>query len=107
MSVPVSSPPFFCKPAQLSPLFNMFTESSARVMVTFPWLLSAIFNAAVSLIYETSIFTPASVIFAETPSATSIRSVVGVFGSVFFIVIGVPVLIVSTPPAPSASLVYS
>ena len=103
----MSSPPFFCKPAQLDPLFNLFTEPSARVMVTFPQLSSAILNAALFSNAETSIFTPASVIFAETPSATSIRSVVGVFGSVFFIVIGVPVLIVSTPPAPSASLVYS
>ena len=102
-----SPSPFFCKPAHPYPLFSVFSEPSARVIVTFPVLSSAILNAAVSLIDETSIFTPASVIFAETPSATSIRSVVGVFGSVFFIVIGVPVLIVSTPPAPSASLVYS
>ena len=65
-------------------------------MVTCPWLSSAILNAAVFSDAETSIFTPASVIFADTPSATSIRSVVAVDGSVFLIVIGVPDLIVST-----------
>ena len=99
MSLPVPSPPFFCKPAQSDPLFNVFIELSARVMVKSPQLSSAILNAAVSPISETLIFTPASVIFAETFSATSIRSVVAVDGSAFFIVIGLADLIVSTPPA--------
>ena len=74
----------------------MFTESSARVMVTFPPLSSAILNAAVSPKYGTSIFTPARVMFAETSNSTSIRSVVAVFGSVFFIVSGVSDMMVST-----------
>ena len=91
------SPPFFCKPAQLFPLFNVFTELSARVMVTSPELLSAILNAAVPSKDETSIFTPSRVMFALTTSATSIRSVVmAVFGSTFAIVTGVVDLIVST-----------
>ena len=91
------SAPFFCKPAQLKPLFSVFTESSARVMVTCPWLSSAILNAAVFSDAETSIFTPASVMFALTPPATSILSVVmAVFGSTFAIVTGVVDLIVST-----------
>ena len=68
-------------------------------MVTFPVLSSAILNAAVPLLDETSIFTPARVISAATSLATSIRSDVGVFGFVFFIVTGVSDMMVSTPSA--------
>ena len=91
-----SPPPFFCKPAQLFPLFNVFIESSARVMVTLPKLSLVILNAAVLSDAETSIFTPARVISALTSLATSIRSVVDVDGFVFFIVSGVSDMMVST-----------
>ena len=94
-----SPSPFFCKPAHPYPLFSVFSEPSARVIVTFPVLSSAILNAAVSLIDETSIFTPASVIFASTHSATSILLDVAVDGSVFAIVKAMSDLMVSTPSA--------
>ena len=94
-----SPSPFFCKPAHPYPLFSVFSEPSARVIVTFPVLSSAILNAAVSLIDETSIFTPASVISAKTSFSTSILLDVAVDGSVFAIVTAVPDLMVSTPSA--------
>ena len=86
-----------CKPAQLLPLFNLFT--SARVITTKLLFTLLFLNAAILGKDETSIFTPARVIFAQLPSATSILSVVGVFGSVFFIVTGVSDMMVSTPSA--------
>ena len=65
---------------------SIFVVPSARVTVTFPVLLSAILNAAFSSDAQTSIFTPARIIFAETPFSTSILCVVGVKGSIFAIV---------------------
>ena len=68
--------PFFWRPAQCLPLFKVFVLPSARVIVTSPVLLSAILNAQAFSVFETSMFTPARVIFAETPLAITTVSVV-------------------------------
>ena len=94
VSVPRLVTPFFCRPTQLLPLLSVLVVPSARVIVTFPVLLSAIRNAAT---YQAVlILTPARVIFAFTPSATAIESPVA-SGLVFAIVTALSLKIVSVP----------
>ena len=59
------------------------------MIVTSPVLLSAILNAQAKSVAETSMFTPARVIFAETPLATTILSSVCEIPSLFAIVTAV------------------
>ena len=71
-------------------------------MVRTPLVLCAMSNAALpsfsaSPVPETSILTPSRMIFAETPYATKIVSVVGVVLSMLLIVIVLPERIESTP----------
>ena len=96
-SVPVPSMvslpdvPFFWRPAQFLPLFKVFVLPSARVIVTSPVLLSSILNAQAFSVPETSMFTPARVIFALTPLTTTILSSVVETPSLFAIVTAVSV----------------
>lgn len=68
--------PAFSSPARLRPLLRVLVVPSASVTVTEPALSSAISNAQLLLSLDTSILTPARVMFAETPEATAIRSFV-------------------------------
>ncbi len=78
-------------PARFLPLFNIFTVFSLAVMEP-PVKSESIPIAAASSIAETSIFTPARAmsnisLFGTFMSvSTSIRSVVGTSGSLFFII---------------------
>ena len=87
VSLPEDPLLFFSSPARPAPLSKVFSVPAPRVSDTFPELLSAIWNAGApgvpvvplvvySPVWLRSIFTPARVRLALTPSSTKMESVV-------------------------------
>ena len=80
------------RPAQLAPLFRLFSLPAARVKLSFAPLFTA--KAQLFSLLLTSIFTPSRVMLAVTPLITTILSAVEVVESVFLMVSTAPVLTV-------------